>query len=256
MQPTIFITGAAGGFGQATARLFRSKGYFIGLYDLTTGPLAALRQELGEENCCFSQLDVTDHESCRAALTHFLTATGGRLNILLNNAGIMVVGAFEELDIERQLKVLDVNLNGMIRLTHLAFPSLRDTPNSQVINIASASALHGNPELVTYATSKRAVQSFTEALDIGWEQYGIRVSDINPMYARTNMVASNQHLLKKLPDTQVKLTPADVAEAIYATSRGGKVHRYVGTDAKVFSITGGWVPFGVKRWLLKQVIGY
>ena len=253
---TLLLTGAAGGFGKSIARLFVSKGYYVGLYDLNEAGLETLAAELGDDNCCYRSLDVADPEDCMTAVEHFAGHTNGQLDILLNNAGITAVGSFEEVELERSLKIVDVNLKGVMSLTYHAFPHLRDTPGAQVLNMASASTLHGNPELVSYSLTKRALNSFTESLDIGWERYGIRVADINPMYARTAMVTDYQHKHRALPDDQVKLTAEDVAKAVWDTAHNKTVHNYVGTDTKIFSVVQRFVPFGLKRAITKRVIGF
>src|SRR4051794_38040098 len=93
-RQSIFITGAASGMGRETARLFHSKGWFVGGYDVNDEGLAALRAELGPEDCVVRKLDVTDRADYRAALAEFGEATGGRMDILYNNAGIGRGGPF------------------------------------------------------------------------------------------------------------------------------------------------------------------
>lgn len=255
MQKSIFITGAAGGFGRACARLFADQGYFVGLYDLREAELTELACELST-NCCHGHIDITDPAACRAALAHFTRHTGGKIDVLLNNAGTTAVGAFEQLDLDKQLHVIDVNLKGTFTLTYLAFAYLKATPGATVINVASASTLHGNPELVAYSLTKRALLSFTESLDIAWAPHGISVKSVNPIYARTAMVTDFQHLHRQLPDKQIRLTPEDVARAVLRSVNGTKVHRYVGTDARFFSRIAGLLPFGFKRFVMRKVIGF
>ena len=133
---------------------------------------------------------------------------------------------------------------------------LKATSGARVINIGSAAVLHGNPELVAYSASKRAVNSFTESLDIGWAEAGIRVCDINPMYARTNMMATHRAALRKLPETNIRLTAEDVADAIFSALSSRKVHHYVGVDTKFYVAAGKVLPFWLRRLVLRKVIGY
>ncbi len=256
MQKSIVITGAAGGFGRATAAKFAALGYFLGLFDLDEAGLEQILSTYGEDKCFIRRLDVTDPEDCRAALAAFAERTGGHLHVLLNNAGIMAVGDFESVSLAKEHQVIDVNIRGVMNLAYHAHPYLKATPGSRLINLGSASALHGNPEMVAYSLSKRAVNSFTESLDIAWEKDNIRVCDINPMYARTNMVNANQHLLRRLPDSGVRLTADDVATAIVASLTSKRVHHYVGWDTKLFSSVGAVLPFRLRRFFLKKVIGY
>ncbi|WP_116124623.1 SDR family oxidoreductase [Lewinella sp. IMCC34183] len=256
MSKTIIITGAAGGFGRACAVRFAAAGYYLGLFDLDPAGVAELGRSYGEERCYAATLDVTDPEACRTAIARFGERTDGKLGILLNNAGIINVGEFADLTLESELRVVDVNLKGVMNMAYHAYPLLKATPGARLINLGSASALHGNPELVAYSLTKRAVNSFTESLDIAWEGDGIRVCDINPMYARTPLIKDNQHLLRKLPDSGIRLTADDVADAIVTSLDSNRVHHYVGADTKLFSLVGGVLPFRLRRFLLKRVIGY
>ncbi len=256
MQKSIVITGAAGGFGRATAARFAAAGYFLGLFDLDETGLRELAGSYGPERCFTRRVDVTDPEDCRRALAEFAGHTGGRLDVLLNNAGIIAVGEFESVPLTTELRVIDVNVKGIMNMAYHAHPLLKATPGARLINLGSASALHGNPEMVAYSLSKRAVNSFTESLDIAWEKDDIQVCDINPMYARTKLITENRHLLRNLPDTGIRLTAADVADAIFESLDSRRVHHYVGMDTKVFSSVGNFLPFRIRRFLLKKVIGY
>lgn len=254
--PTLFLTGAAGGFGAATARLFAERGYYVGLYDVNEDALRQLAGELGEARCTYGVLDVTDPRACRAALEIFAGRTGGRLDVVLNNAGITAVGNFEEIPIDRSLAVVDVNLKGCLNVAHAAFPYLRATPGALLINLASASSLHGNPELVAYSLTKRALLSLTESLDIAWAEHDIRSKTLNPIYANTAMVRDTQHLHRNLTDKQVELTAEDVARALYKLKDSGKVHHYLGGQTKLFSRIVGVLPFALRRRLMIDAIGY
>ncbi|MBB4077652.1 NAD(P)-dependent dehydrogenase (short-subunit alcohol dehydrogenase family) [Lewinella aquimaris] len=256
MTKTIIITGATGGFGRASAARFAAAGYFLGLFDVDEVGLREMEANYGPERCFIRRLDVTDADECRVALEAFAEKTGGRLDVLLNNAGIIGVGDFAELPLAAEHRIIDVNLKGVMNMAYYAHPLLKTTPGSRLINLGSASALHGNPEMVAYSLSKRAVNSFTESLDIAWKKDGIRVCDINPMYARTALITANRHLLRKLPESGIKLTPDDVARAIYASLESKRVHHYVGRDTKVFAFANGFLPFAVRRFFLKKVIGY
>ena len=113
-RQSIFITGAASGMGRETARLFHSKGWFVGGYDVDSLGLGTLREELGDENCVVRRLDVTDRDDYRAALAEFGQATGGRMDILYNNAGIGRGGPFADQPFEDVLAVVNVNFVGVI----------------------------------------------------------------------------------------------------------------------------------------------
>lgn len=256
MQHTVIITGAAGGFGRACAARFAARGYFLGLYDLRAAGVEEMARIYGPERCHAAALDVTDPDACRRVLNDFSNRTGGRLDVLVNNAGIINVGPFGTVPLQAELEVVDVNLKGVMIVAHVAYSMLKATPGARLINVASAAALHGNPELVAYSLSKRAVNSFTESLDIAWSEDDIHVCDVNPMYARTPLITDTRHLLRKLPDSGIRLTADDVADAILATLDNRRVHHYVGADTRIFAAARSLLPFRLRRFLLKKVIGF
>ncbi|HKV20151.1 MAG TPA: SDR family oxidoreductase, partial [Mycobacterium sp.] len=186
---SVFITGAAAGIGRATALSFARNGYLIGGFDLDEVGLKSLAEEvegLGAK-AVTGHLDVTDPDETAQRLADFVEASGGRLDVLINNAGVMRTGRFEDIDLDAQLTQIDINTKGVVIGTHAAFPYLRATPNAVVVNLASASAIYGQAELATYSATKFFVRGLTEALDIEWGRYGIRVIAMWPLYVNTAM---------------------------------------------------------------------
>ena len=102
-RPCLFISGAAVGIGRATARLFVQQGWFVGIGDIDQDGMAALEQELGSQNCLCFRLDVSRPEDWSDALAHFHAHTG-RLDLLVNNAGIMLSGPFEQTSVAQHLR--------------------------------------------------------------------------------------------------------------------------------------------------------
>ena len=245
---TIFITGAAAGIGAATARLFAQQGWYVGLFDIDEVGLAKLQQELGSQTCITGLLNVADEQQWQHALHHFFSKTG-RLDVLLNNAGILASGDFNEITLKRQHQLVDVNIKGVMNGCYLAFPYLQQTTNSRVINLCSASALYGQPSLAVYSATKFAVRGLTEALDLEWASHGIKVMDILPLFVQTNMV--NNMAADSIKNMGVHLTAADVAQTIYqAASYKGrlpKVHWTVGKSTRFFYAISGAAPDFIAR---------
>lgn len=251
-RPSIFITGAAAGIGQAAARHFAARGWFVGLYDLDAEGVAALARELGDDRALAGRLDVTRGEDWQAALAGFHQRTG-RLDVLLNNAGILVSGPFESIPLARQQAVVDVNVKGVLAGCHAAFPYLKRQAGARVINMASASALYGQPSLATYSATKFAVRGLTEALDLEWQAHDIRVMDIMPLFVQTGMVVGMN--AKSIASLGVKLTPEDVAQVIWqaATARATRVHWPVGMQSRLFYSLVGLAPDWVTRRLTRRI---
>ncbi len=254
-RPNIFITGAAGGFGQAVARRFAAEGYYVGLTDLDADPLSALAASLGGEAYAFhAVLDVTDPAQAREVCAAFAKTSGNGIQVLFNNAGISAVGGFGESRIEQTKAIIDVNLFGVMNVTHAALPHMQGIEGAHVISVSSASAIHGNPELPVYAATKRAILSFSESLDISLRGSGIAVSDLLPMYAETPIVRDVYTEHRRPPD--IKLTAEDIADAVWEIVRTKRFRTYVGRDTKVFARLSKVMPYAVRKLLLRRVVGW
>src|SRR5215217_973206 len=210
----VFITGAAAGIGRATALTFARNGYFVGGYDIDDVGLKTLADEIDElgGRAITGHLDVTDADEMAERVGEFAKAAGDRLDVMINNAGILLAGRFEDLDVRAHLKEIDINAKGVVNGLHAAFPYLKSTPNSVVVNLASASAIYGQAELANYSATKFFVRGITEALDIEWSRYGIRVIAMWPLYVQTAMT---DHIKTGTTESLgIRLTAQDVADAI------------------------------------------
>jgi len=254
-SPTVFISGAAAGIGRATALLFARSGYRVGAYDVDLAGLAAVREEISARGgeVAIGELDVTDAEDWEQQLRTF-TGPSRRLDILVNNAGVLSAGPFEEIGLDDQRRIVDVNVYGVMAGLHTAFAYLRDTPGAQVVNLCSASAIYGQPELATYSATKFAIRGLTEALELEWRRHGIRVIDMWPLFVATAMVDGVTTGSTK--SLGVHLTATDVADAIYAATRPtrtSRVHYPVGRQTKVLAGVAQVSPNWLQRLLNKTV---
>jgi len=255
-RPAIFVTGAASGIGRACAELFARRGWFVGLYDIDAAGVAAVAATMGEGNAVCGVLDVSDSEAWQAALADFWAKSGQRLDVLLNNAGILATGPFEAVPLAKHRAMLAVNVQGLITGCHSAFPYLQRTAHSQVINMASATAIYGQPELATYSATKFAVRGLTEGLDIEWRKFGIRVSDIWPSFVKTAM-ANDFGGIASAKSLGIRLTPADVASTVWAcatsTQRIHRTHWTVGLQAWLLSLGTRMAPPAMTRWIVQRL---
>ncbi|MDR6174415.1 NAD(P)-dependent dehydrogenase (short-subunit alcohol dehydrogenase family) [Nocardioides zeae] len=250
---TVFITGAAAGIGRATALTFARKGWTVGGYDLDEAGLATLVTEVEAvgATAVVGRLDVTDADAFRDAVDDFVRQTG-RLDVLVNNAGILLAGKFEDIDVARHHKEIDVNVRGVVNGAHAAHPHLK--PGSTLVNLCSASAIYGQAELANYSATKFFVRGLTEALDIEWGPQGIRVVALWPLFVQTAML---EGVRTGTTDTLgVRLGPQDVADEILATVEPGRaaraihqVHFPVGRQTQVLSVASRFSP----AWLTRVV---
>ncbi|MGE5698364.1 MAG: SDR family oxidoreductase [Candidatus Sericytochromatia bacterium] len=231
---SIFVTGAARGIGLAIVRRFAAAGYTVGAVDINEEQLAGLKTEVGQQ-VWTAPMDVTDYDAWQRTLGEFVTTTGGRLDILVNNAGLLSAGQFADIPPARHKQIVDVNVTGVMYGCHAAFPYLRDTPGARVLNLCSASAIYGQPELASYSTTKFAVRGLTEALDLEWRDQDIAVSALWPLFVGTAMLAGVT--TGSTESLGIHLTPDDIANeawrALHRKSKRPKVHHPVGTQTKL-----------------------
>lgn len=255
MTSSVFITGAASGIGRATARYFGAQGWYVGAFDIDEIGLASLRLELGAEHCITGLLDTSNYSAWTQTLTRFWHAAGQRLDVLVNNAGILSHGEFAEIAAQRHAQIVQVNVIGVMNGCHAAHSYLRQTPGSCVVNLASASAIYGQPSLASYSATKFAVRGLTEALDIEWQDQGIRVKSVWPLFVQTNMVKGMD--IGSVRTLGVKLTAEDVAASIWQASqdkgRHSPVHYAVGFQAKAFNVATKFSPAFLNRIVSKWV---
>lgn len=251
MTKNILITGAASGIGRETALFFAKNGWFVGAVDLNGQGLESLEKEIGRDQCHTHSMDVTDPESVREAVTSFGDRTGGTMDVLFNNAGILKFGRFEKVDLAHSLAIVDVNLKGVIACTHSSLYLLKNTPGSRVVNMASTSAVYGIPDLSVYSATKRAVLALTEALDIELEPYGISVCDVLAPYVNTPLLETDQkvHSINKMG---IKLAPIDVAKTVWKAAHKKKLHWKMGGSTHALVVLFNLLP-GLRRPIVKSL---
>lgn len=253
-KPTAFVTGAAAGIGKAIAEQFARQGWFVGLYDIDTEGVKAVAEQLGADCATYGVLNVTDTQGWQQALKSFTHAHGGRLNLLVNNAGVLETGHFQDIALSSHHRMADINFKGLINGCHCAFPYLQKTADAQVINIASASAIYGTPIFASYSATKFAVRGLTEALNLEWQAHGIRVSDIMPIFVKSNMTADVH--TKSIEEMGIKLTPEDIAKTVWKAANHrsyNKVHWPVGPQTHQLMLASRLLPVWMIRMILRKL---
>lgn len=135
-RQTIFITGAAGGMGLATGQLFAEHGWFVGLFDIDEVTLEQAAAAFDPDRSMCRRLDVTDEVDFAVAMDAFSAATGGRLDVMFNNAGIAPGAWFDEMPMQTIRQIIEINVFGVIIGTRLALPLLKHTAGS--INVSTS----------------------------------------------------------------------------------------------------------------------
>jgi NAD(P)-dependent dehydrogenase (short-subunit alcohol dehydrogenase family) len=255
-RQAIFITGGASGIGLATAKLFASRGWTVGLADVNATALAAA----AIPGAATYEMDVRDRDAWRAALDDF-TARTGRLDVLFNNAGIGLGGPLAEADFADLDRVVAINFMGVLNGARIGHAYLKTTPGSCLLNTASASAIYGSAGLAPYSATKFAVRALTEALDGEWAADGIKVRDIVPAFIETPLLdghaaGSNRTIRDTVKDAGLELTPVEtVAETAWHAVHGDAVHTYVGKTADRMRFAARWMPGRLRKMMRRGVTG-
>ena len=180
---TAFVTGAARGIGLATARLLTARGWTVAILDRDTDELKVATAELPA--AIPLPYDVSNPQDVGCAISDTLDQTG-RIDALVNNAGVADFGPIEDTSFERWRRVMETNLDGVFLMTQAAIPALKKTSGA-IVNIASISALRASTLRVAYGTSKAAVAQLTlqQAAELG--EYGIRANCVCPGPVKTRL---------------------------------------------------------------------
>lgn len=254
MRDSIFITGAGSGIGRATAELFASNGWRIGLADRNVAAVEALAAALGP-NASAHEVEVLDRVQLSAALERFC-APAGKLAVLFNSAGILEMKPFINTPVERLLDIVDVNVKGVINAISAALPFLKANGEARIVTMGSVSGIYGIPELAVYSASKFAVRGLTEALNIEFEREGVWASDIMVAYVKTPMVEAAASKAKSVEILGVNVEPKAVAETVWKAAHGRQVHWFVTEgDAGVAAHIDA-TPWESRRDFVKQITGY
>lgn len=252
---TLLITGAASGIGRAVAARFAARDWVVGLADQNSEALATVKERLRTDRVHTYPLDVRDRHAVRSVVKQFGEVTDGRLDVLVNSAGVMSVGRFEETDLDAHQNHLAVNLWGVMTTAHAAFPLLKNTPGARMVSIASASGLYGTPEIASYSASKAGVRSLTQSLNLEWTRHDIHVCDVIPSYVDSPMTQSVPET-KSMERLGVLLTPDDVADVVDEAVQNEKIHWPVGNQLSWLYRASEVLPSALNRLLMRYVSGF
>jgi short-subunit dehydrogenase len=190
-RPVAIVTGASGGIGDATARALTQAGYQV------FGTSRKAPQSSRSSGVEYLVCDVTHDESVEAAVREVL-AKAGRIDLLVNNAGVGLLAAAEESSLEQAKSLFDINLFGVIRTTKAVLPAMRRQRAGRIVNISSVMGLIPAPYMALYAASKHALEGYSESLDHEVRDAGVRVVLVEPAYTQTsfesNLVQGDQQL--------------------------------------------------------------
>jgi NAD(P)-dependent dehydrogenase (short-subunit alcohol dehydrogenase family) len=273
-QKTVFVTGTNSGLGEAIVRMFAARDWYV---------VATMRQM--DQACLFSelknvrviQLEMTEPSSIAQAV-HTAVIECGPIDVVINNAGYCLIGPLETTSMDQIRAQYETNLFGMMAVIKEFLPHLRQHPGSRIINISSISADTGYPFVSAYGTSKAAVASLSETLNIELHDAGIQVKAIHPGLFATS-IFDKLKTAETLPEVYrplfnrfvaqqraTKCSPLDdFTRVVFRAARDhrpDRVHYYAGRDAQMvrrlkrllgqegaFRITKHIFLNGLSRWM-------
>jgi NAD(P)-dependent dehydrogenase (short-subunit alcohol dehydrogenase family) len=239
----VAVTGGARGIGDATARALAAAGARVAIGDVDADLAAASAQSYGG---LALPLDVTS----RASFAGFLdkvVAEFGRVDGLVNNAGIMVIGRHLDTPLEAQLKQLDVNLRGVVIGSHEAAARMVRAGGGTIVNIASLAGRIPTPGSAVYSGTKAAVIALSEALDAELSAQGVRVAAVLPSFTSTGLIDGTT-----APRLSPPITPEQVAAAVTGLFRRYRpvapVPRSLAFGSSQWAAMPAWLKRRFSRW--------
>ena len=246
MSKVVLITGASSGIGESIATFLNDKGFIV--YGTSRNP-----KNIEKYPFNLIALDVTKKETIQKAV-ETVVENEGRLDILINNAGMGITGAVEETPVNEMKAVFDTNFYGVVDCIQIAAPYLRKNKESLIINVTSIAGYMGLPFRGVYSSVKGALKILTESLNMEMQQFGIDVVSVAPGDFATNIAAGRYHTpvfddspYKEVYQRNLDLMDAHVddgkdpevmARAVLKiiNSKKRKIHYKVGAFMEKFSI--------------------
>ena len=242
---TIVITGAARGIGFATARalLHRGARVVIGDRDVALGESAvATLSNLGP--VCGYPLDVSDPDSFAAFLDKARADGGGRIDVLINNAGVMPVGPFLDHSEQAVRSAVEVNFYGVLTGCRLVLPEMVRRGSGHIVNIASLAGMLAVPGQALYAGTKFAVVGLSTALADEFAPRGVHISCVLPTFTDTELIAGTNTGGLTAP-----VQPEDIAAAVVRTLEKPKTAVSVPYALRFVAAATAFLPPRGRRWL-------
>ena len=212
------VTGASSGIGEATVRALSGAGASVALGARRTDRLQSIAESI-EGKTLVQEVDVSDEEQARSFIQRAHDELGG-LDVLVNNAGVMLLGPVADADTDEWRTMISVNLLGLLYCTHAALPLLEASGGGDVVNVSSVAGRRADAGAAVYNMTKFGVHAFSEALRQEALHVGIRVTTVAPGFVDTELQGHNTNPLVRRATERAReqigevLSAGDIAEAI------------------------------------------
>jgi len=189
----VVVTGVSSGIGRATAEKFSKRGCQV------FGTVRNTAKAQAIPGVVLIEMDIRDEASVQKGIRAII-AQATRIDVLVNSAGVTLIGSTEETSIDEAQSLLDTNVLGVLRTTRAVLPHMRKQGSGRIVNISSVLGFLPAPYMSLYSASKHAVEGLSETLDHEVRQFGIRVALVEPSFTRTNLDLNAPQTASKIPD--------------------------------------------------------
>jgi len=264
-QKVVVITGASSGIGEATARLLVENGFKV------FGGVRNLSRANSIPGVRFGTVDVNDDTSV-TKFVEWVLSEAGKIDILINNAGVSLVGPVENTSTAEAQRVFDTNVFGPLRMIRAALPSMRAARSGLIINVSSVLGFLPAPFMGIYASSKHALEGLSESLDHEIREFNVRVVLLQPTFTNTKLDVNAAHTEAPMGayETQASATiatvqaqiksapsPKAVATKILAAINGPyRMRQPVGGQATLLSRLRRFMPATAVDKSLRKTFGF
>jgi short-subunit dehydrogenase len=256
------VTGAASGIGRATAIALARRGCHLALVDRNAAGLQETAAAIGTAvRVTCHAIDVTDRAAV-AALPEQVAAAHGRVTVLLNGAGVALLGRFEEVDLDEFRWLVEINFLALVGVTKAFLPIMLREPRAQIANVSSIYGIIAPAEQTAYVASKFAVRGFSESLRHELEGTGVGVTVIHPGGVRTGIAtsariaagadqAATRESRQRFTDGFLRLPPEAAAAAIVRAIERRQKRLLIGVDARAAAFVQWLLP--VRYWKIVKM---
>lgn len=189
----VLITGVSSGIGRATAIKFATQGCRV------FGTVRNTEKAQAIPGVTLVEMDIRDEASVQRGIDSII-GQAARIDVLVNSAGVTLLGALEESSVAEAQTLFDTNLFGLLRTIQAVLPHMRAQRVGRIVNVSSVLGFLPAPYMALYSASKHAVEGLSETLDHEVRQFGIRVALVEPSFTKTNLDLNAPQTVRKIPD--------------------------------------------------------
>ena len=200
----VLVTGVSSGIGRATALKFAKQGCQV------FGTVRNLAGAQPISGVALLEMDVRDEDAIQRTIQNVINQTR-RIDVLVNSAGVTLLGAMEETSIAEAQTLFDTNFFGLLRVIKAVLPYMRVQRSGRIVNISSVLGFLPAPYMALYAASKHAVEGLSETLDHEVRQFGIRVSLVEPAFTKTNLDLNAPQTCAQIPAYDLERVVVSIA---------------------------------------------